>query len=250
MCSKPPNEYRSGGAANSGCCFVPATKAAIFAFTNIETHSRASKDSEQPSFHAILCLPAHIVCSTQRLAFFKSSSWIARRTLTALSSSHRQIKTSGNREIYYPSSARAVKFDCKGIVFFMKCELSGIQAIAKMEGTAGIGAVPTAFLWLRSAKSSGQRGPAERNRPCPGYDPGAGLRHGLALQWPCSSRSEQQEEQVAAAAADQKRLKLENPVWALCAQRLETLVGVSRAGGGMGQRARHVPQVPGVGGYP
>ena len=182
MCSKPPNEYRSGGAANSGCCFVPATKAAIFAFTNIETHSRASKDSEQPSFHAILCLPAHIVCATQRLAFFKSSSWIARRTLTALSSSHRQIKTSGNREIYYPSSARAVKFDCKGIVFFMKCELSGIQAIAKMEGTAGIGAVPTAFLWLRSAKSSGQRGPAERRI---GRAPAMILGHGCGIGWPC-----------------------------------------------------------------
>jgi hypothetical protein len=57
MRSKPPNEYRSGGAANSGCYFVPATKAAILAFTNIETHSGASKNSEQPSFYVILCLP-------------------------------------------------------------------------------------------------------------------------------------------------------------------------------------------------
>ena len=71
MCSKPPNEYCSGGAANSGCFFVPATKAAIFAFTNIEIHSRASKDSEQPLFHLIWCLPARIVCSSQRLVYSK-----------------------------------------------------------------------------------------------------------------------------------------------------------------------------------
>ena len=76
----------------------------------------------------------------------------------------------------------------------MQCELSGIQAIAKMEGTAGIGAFPTSFLWLRSAKmaqngaaeigrcSSGQRGPAERRIGCA---PAMILGHGCGMGWPC-----------------------------------------------------------------
>jgi len=42
---------------NSGCYFVPATKPAISAFTDIEKHARSSESSEQPSFYYVLCLP-------------------------------------------------------------------------------------------------------------------------------------------------------------------------------------------------
>ena len=132
--------------------------------------------------------------------------------------------------------------------FFMQCELSGIQAIAKMEGTAGIGAFPTSFLWLRSAKmaqngaaeigrcSSGQRGPAERRIGCA---PAMILGHGCGMGWPCKGLAppgrSSKRSRLRRLQQIKKRPDLENPVWALCAQRLETLRDVFRAGGGKGR---------------
>ena len=49
-------------------------------------------------------------------------------------------------------SAQARKFAGQEIVFLIKCELSGIRLSRQLELRGGIRAVPTAFLWLRSAK--------------------------------------------------------------------------------------------------
>ena len=42
---------------NTGCYYVPATKPAIDAFSDIEKHARSSESSEQPSFYSVLYLP-------------------------------------------------------------------------------------------------------------------------------------------------------------------------------------------------
>ena len=47
------------------------------------------------------------------------------------------------------SSAHAVKFDRKEILFWIKCELSGIHASKMIQGRGGRGAVPTTSLWPR-----------------------------------------------------------------------------------------------------
>ena len=85
----------------------------------------------------------------------------------------------------------------KRSIFKIKCELSGIQARAKMEGTAGIRAFSTAFLWPQSAKmarngaaesgrcSSGQRGAAEGGI---GRAPAGGLGELCGWRAPCQGQ--------------------------------------------------------------